>query len=337
MASFTEETFDAWAADARCDAMDIAPFVRRLRPRFVFGQEAFSYGPATARCAPLPRVLFPWGGDIYLWGEASSVAFDAVRDALQSVDLACPSSTTAAEHIRDRYGVDPGRVRAVSWGVDRGKFFPAGPRRRRELCASLGIDPAAVLTLNVRRFNPAWGCRQAIEACCLAAQAEPAMHFLMLGGPGAAPYLAEARRVLADRGLTGRFTLFDGEVSLERCAELMSIADVALSLMRAPDMRSSSILQAAACGSALVLSEQREYREMAGHGFCATLVGAEDVEAASREILRYARDPQLRQAEAAANLEYVARHEDHDRQMDRMLDLIEAVCDGRLSEIPLET
>jgi len=99
-------------------------------------------------------------------------------------------------------------------------------------------------------------------------------------------------------------------------------------------MRSSSILQAAASGAALVLSDQREYRAMAAQGFCATLVGASDTAAATRAVLGYTHAPDRRRAELLANAAFVAQHEDHDAQMDALLDLIEAVCEHRLDAVP---
>jgi glycosyltransferase involved in cell wall biosynthesis len=247
------------------------------------------------------------------------------------VDLVCPSSVTATEHIRTRYGVPHDRARTVSWGVDTRLFAPAPPERRLAVLSGLGIDPNAAVVVNVRRFKPGWGCREALAAYCLAAEAAPQAHFLLLGGPDTAGYVAEARTVLAERRLQARFTFIEGQVPIERCAELMSAADVASSLMQVPDMRSSSILQAAACGSALVLSDQREYRAMAELGFRATLVDPTDASRTAEQIVAYVGDPERRGAEARANAEFVASHEQHDRQMDALLDLIEAACEGRLA------
>src|SRR5688500_9513527 len=45
-------------------ARRVARLAESVEPEFVFGQEAFAYGPATAACRGVPRILMPWGGDV---------------------------------------------------------------------------------------------------------------------------------------------------------------------------------------------------------------------------------------------------------------------------------
>lgn len=296
------------------------------RPRFVFGHEAISYGPATALCRGVPRIIFPWGGDVYAYAEASPYHFAMTKYSLRAVDLIVPSSTIGARHIRERFGVPAEKVQAVSWGVDRRLFHRADNSTRDSLCAKWGIDPAAKVFLNARRFRPIWGAFLALDAFMRLAAEQPATHFILLGGLHTEEFTREARARLEAAGMLSRFTLLEGDAPLETCAELMSISDVFVSLMGLGDMRSVSVLQATAAGGIPVISDVPEYREMERVGFAALFVkpdDAEDVLAALRFCMNNASEVN---AMRARNNDYIVEHEDYTKQMDKMLDLIDKVC-----------
>jgi len=244
------------------DAPATARAARSFRPRFVFGHEVTSYGPATAICRGIPRILFPWGGDVFLYAETSPFVRTLVQKSLRSVDLVLPSSTTAAHHIRQRFGVHEDVVHPLSCGIDRTLFQRAGAADRESLLADLGIPADRHIILNCRQFSPVWGCFEALDSFLSLARSEPTTHFVLLAGVGVEAHIAKARKRIAAEDLGHRFTVLDGRVPLERVAELMSAADVFTSLMRLGDMRSASVLQAAASGGVPVISDSPEHREM---------------------------------------------------------------------------
>src|SRR5690349_24329923 len=43
------------------NAWPLARAALMQQPRFVFGHEVVTYGPATALCRGVPRIIFPWG------------------------------------------------------------------------------------------------------------------------------------------------------------------------------------------------------------------------------------------------------------------------------------
>jgi glycosyltransferase involved in cell wall biosynthesis len=312
--------------DPLVNGISIARFVRSLHPRFVFGQEVFAYGFATALCHGFPQIIMPWGGDIYRYAETSFIAFAMVKYALRQADLICPSSVVAAWHIRERYRVPEAKIHAVSWGVDRNMFRRANEDQRRRVCERFGIDPRAMIFMNVRRFQPAWGCDTALEAFIQFAQENPSSHFVMLGGAGSASLVHDAHKQLIERGLEYRFTLFEDDIPLADCAELMSVSDVFVSLARTRDMRSASVLQAASAGGGAILGEQAEYREMERLGFRALFVNPKDADSVLNALRSYASDAELWKKTVAQNREYLAEYEDHHQQMARLLNLIDEVC-----------
>ena len=297
------------------------------RPRFVFGHEVTAYGPATALCRGVPRILFPWGGDVLTKAESSPYHFAMVKRSLRAVDLIVPGSTTAARHIRERFGVPAEKVQAVCWGVNQPMFIRADAERRKTLCTKWGIDPGATIFLNPRRFRPVWGAFVALEAFMRLAAEQPSTHFILFGGLYTEEFTRQARAKLEAEGLLSRFTLLEGDAPLEVCSELMSISDAFVSLLGRGDMRSSSVLQAAAAGGAPIVSDLPEYREMERQGFAALFVRPDSVEDVLGALRFCVRNPEEAKGMAARNETYIAEHEDFGRQMDKMLSLIDAVCE----------
>ncbi len=303
---------------------------RRLHPAFVFGQEAFSHGVATALCRGFPRILMPWGGDIMLYAETSAISFSMVRWALRSVDLVCPTSVAGAEHVIRRFGVSDERVRSLSWGVDRQLFHAASAEQRIATRRSFGLESTHPLVMNVRRFLPVWGSEAVVEAFLLLAKELPHVSFVLLGGHGSEPFVRAARQRIAQTAFASRFVFFDGDLPLAECARLMAASDVFVSLMRLGDMRSASVLQAACTGAVPVLGEHPEYRELEKLGFRAQFVNPDRPAEVAAAVRLYLEDGNLLKMTRDANQLYIAEYEDLDTQMQRLLDAICATADRAL-------
>jgi glycosyltransferase involved in cell wall biosynthesis len=295
------------------------------RPRFVFGHEVTTYGLATALCRGVPRIILPWGGDIFTYAESSPFQFALTKFALRAVDLVVPSSTTAARHICERFGVAPEKACAVSWGVDRKIFKRADAEQRKAVCSRWNIDPRATTILNPRRFRPVWGAFVALEAFMQLASENPSTHFILFGGAHTEEFTQQARAKVEEKGLSSRFTLLEGYAPSVDCVELMSISDVFVSLL-GHDMRSSSVLQAAAAGAAPIIGEHSEYREMERLGFAALFVRPDNVEDVVKALRFCVLNPEKTREMVTRNDLYIAEHEDYSTQMGKLLSLIDGVC-----------
>jgi glycosyltransferase involved in cell wall biosynthesis len=305
----------------------VARAAMRLSPRLVFGHEVMAYGFAVARCAGVPRILFPWGADIMTTAEVSPWHFRLVRYALNSADLIVPSSTVAARHLCSRFGIDPSRVKAISWGADLGAFRRLDGVERRSVCAELQIDADQQIVMSVRRFLPLYNCGTVITSFLEVARERPSTHFVLLGGLNADSFIDDAARLVSSHGpsMERRFTFLRSEIPVTMCARLMGVADVAVSLCGRGDMRSRSVLEAAAAGGALVLSDSHEYRSMVQDGFAAELVDPVDGRETAAAILRMVDHPDARLGMRVRNQHYLATNEDAGRQMDRLLEAILSV------------
>jgi hypothetical protein len=234
---------------------------------------------------------------------------------------------TAAEHLVERFGVDPSRVLGVSQGVDPRCVQTTDLTTRTRICRLWGIDPSAVIVQNCRRFRRQWGSDAVLNAFLEVAVARPATRFVLLGGAADVPEVQAARERVAGAGLANRFTIIDRALSAADYQELARVSDVSLSLMRRGDMRSASVLIHAAAGAAQVLAEHPEFREMERNGFRATFVDLHQPSRVAAAIRAYVDDPLRRQVEAELNRAYVLEHEHQPRQVACILDRIDGVCD----------
>ena len=324
-------------ASAVVNGLSIARLVRSIRPDFICGQEVSSYGLATAWCRGIPRILMPWGGDIFMYCDTTTIASCLTTYALRRVDLVVTGAVSSIPYIQSRFGIERARIHyAGCWRLDRKQFQRAPQDQRKKICEKFGFAPENLIIMNVRRFWPGWGSDVALEAFLWFAAREPDAHFVLLGGAGTESHMAAARQRVRAEGLSDRFVILDGYQPLAVCAKLMSVADVFVSLMQKRDMRSASVLQAAAAGGAPVVSDQEEYRCMERDGFSALFVDAEDVTSVVNALQKYARNPELRDRTLVANQAYLTTHENGDFQVRQLLQRVEDICDDyRLRQLTM--
>jgi len=146
------------ASPAIVDALSISRFTRTLRPQLVCGQEVFAYGLAASLCRGCPRLVMPWGGDVYMYAETTSLAFALVKYALRHVDLVVAGSPLAASHLQARFGVPPERLHCGGlWALDRERFRRATPDENQRTRAQYGIRPDdLVIKINELREITDW-------------------------------------------------------------------------------------------------------------------------------------------------------------------------------------
>jgi glycosyltransferase involved in cell wall biosynthesis len=306
----------------------IAPTIRAMRPLFVCGLEVFANGPAAAACAPFPRVLMPWGGDIYMYGQSTALAKAVVGRALRSVDLVAPGSPRAARYIADTYGVPRSSMyeHGGFWELDRTRFAPATAEQRASIRSRHSIPSDALLILNARRCHPAWGGDIAVDAFLAYARENDNAWFVLIGGDGGE--ITTARRWIAEQNLDRRFVIFEGEVPLSTWSEIASVSDIYVSLMRESDLRPlAGVLEPASAGAAPILTDQGEYRDMETLGFSAIFVRSEASEVVDA-LRRYADSRELREETIAANFDYVQRYENGAEQITALLERIHRICEA---------
>ncbi|MGE3704331.1 MAG: glycosyltransferase [Vicinamibacterales bacterium] len=301
------------------DAAYIAAAVDTLAPVCVLGQEAFAYGLATAWSRAPRKALVVWGADVLHYAETSDLAHDLVRQALHGVRYVVTNAAPMVAALRERFDVPPERIASLAWGVDRGIFHPPDARDRARIRARHGIPADAPVVMNLRRLLPHWNAATAWEAIARVMGARPDVHAVLLDGSDDPHMLERVERDAEGAGLRRRLIVHPGTASLDTVAELMSVADVSLSLVDSLEPLSWSVLQAAAVGSSLVIGDQPTYRDEEARGLAASFVPPCDAAQVVRAVLDLLDDLELRGQARTANDRYISLHHDHDRQMARLL------------------
>ncbi|HEY4641154.1 MAG TPA: glycosyltransferase [Thermoanaerobaculia bacterium] len=306
------------------DAVSIGLAIRRLKPKFVFGQDIFLTGPSIAASAGVPRILMPFGGDIFHYSEISTAIHRMVGVSLRRADLIVPSATSAVDRLVDEFHVPRSRVCAISWGVDTNLFRPRSGEQRRALRERYGIAHDALVVMNLRRMQPFWGSDAIEEAFVRLAHTLPRFHAIVMSGSGDPGPVHALQAQIPERG-----TFIVQDVPLSDYADLVAISDIGVSAMRVPDMRSWSILQAAAAGLIPILVDQPEYRAMERDGLRAIFFDHVDAGEIADAVTRCVDDEELRRKRGEQNRDFIVRRESFDTQMDELVGRVVGLAEGR--------
>lgn len=311
--SLAPPVFDALLIAAAADALD---------PVCVFGHEAFAHGLATSLCRAPRKALFAWGADVLQYAAMSDITHAMVRQALHGVHYVLTNSAGMEDALHERFALPRASIAQISYGVDRRQFSRAFGSQAHAIRSRYGIAAGARVVMNIRRFLPHWGSDMAWRVLRAVAEHRRDTHMILLGGSGSAPELERVKREAASCGLLDRITVMDGDVSLSTVAGLMSVADVSLSLVEPLEPVSWSVLQAAACGSALVLGDQRSYEDECERGLAAVRVPAKNVSLAAAATVSLLDDSARRAAMATGNDHHVSTHHDQDVHFARLLRIV---------------
>ncbi|MFI7299460.1 glycosyltransferase family 4 protein [Streptomyces sp. NPDC050121] len=254
--------------------------VRRARPDVVHVHSLGLHGALSlllpARSA-VPVVITPWGSELRAAEQHPGrawVAWLALRRAARVV----PTSQEVAGHVASRYRVLRSRITVLSWGVpdvllDAGN--DADPRLTR---ARYGIPAGATVVLSVRSTSEVYRTREILAAFTRVARVRADLFLVLLVGhrpAHAAARCAQQEYLVPLRAraqeLAGRVVVIDRPLGQDEMFSLMRASDAAISVPQA-DQRSSSVLEAAAAGCRLLLSDIAPYRELVADGLSADLL-----------------------------------------------------------------
>lgn len=304
------------------DALLVAAAVDAVQPVAVLGHEVFAFGPATQLSVAPRRSLFVWGADVLHYAHTSDAALSLVRGALLSADYVFAGSETMRDTVHAQFGVPRDRVVALSYGVDRTTFRPASRDEASRTRATYGIPEGAPVVMNLRRFREHWGASCAADATLALLGRRHDVHVVLVEGAVKGDAFERVLALAVDQGVRDRIVAVRGHAPLDEMARLMALSDVSWSLVRSLEPLSWSVLQAAASGSGLIISDQETYRQARADGLRAALVAGDDRRAIVEATLDRLDDGVARVRDAAANARYVSTYHDHDRAMERLLRLV---------------
>ncbi|MCP4328891.1 MAG: glycosyltransferase family 4 protein [Alphaproteobacteria bacterium] len=256
-------------------------------------REDFIPGVAdVARRWDTPWVVFLHGimkaiaNDTFADPEFGSLVIDGCREA----DRAIPVASHLAADLERKGLVN---VSAHPNGVDVGHFAPRpddGWLRRR-----LGIPGNARIVLHVSNFKPVKCIADIVGSAAETMAADPNIFYVLVGEGGER---AGMEAQAAGLGLSDRFR-FPGWVSHQALPDYYRMADLFV-LASSTEVAPLALLEAMACGAAVVASDIPASREIIDDGIDGVLYRQGDVGALARTLMDLLEDSERRRRIGAA-------------------------------------
>lgn len=254
-----------------------------------------------------PNVLSVWGDDVYVTPHENALKGWLARRALRSADLVTGDSQDILRACT-ALGASARRCYEILWGVDFDQFHPGRPQRVRE---ELGIPSGAPVVFSPRSFTqPYYNLDVIIEACTLLKSDRADVHVVFAGYEGdQTPFEERARAAGLDRD-----THFVGRIPHDRFGEYLVATDVFVSVPSV-DATAVSLLEAMACGTAIVVSALPSSLEWIEHDRTGMVVPPRDAHALHSTLRTLVDDSVLRDRLGSMALRVAHARAGHDQNM----------------------
>lgn len=306
-------TYPRRYATSRWKHLHYRGLIRQTRPDLVLGMEALQNGYATAMAGPYPKVLMPWGKDVHHEADQHPFANRMVTRALHAADAITGTDPDLAEYLPRRFGVDPARIHAFTWGIDLGIFTPDLAGEAAQWRERLSVPPGAPVIFSPRNFHPYWGRELVLGAIPEVLVRHPDAVFVILRGRSSQSSEGdEARKLIEATGHGANVRMVDEVLAPRQIAELFSLATAFISVPRT-DFMAQTILEGMACGCLPVVADRPTYKTHLRGGENALVLEEDTVPALARALDRALTDQALRTTAAEINIERMRQHEDWQR------------------------
>ena len=219
--------------------------------------------------------------------------------SLQFQHAYCVSEAVRQGLVRGRVRV--GHARVIHNGVDTNRFRPRSPEQLRPQ------EGNRLSLLYAGRIVPDKGVHTAVEALShLVHDYGSNGVTLTLVGPGDADYATSLRSTIAQEGLD-RYVSFRERVPKEQMPALLQDFDVLLFPSIWPEPFGLIVIEAMACGLALICTPVGGVPEIVTDGRDGLFFTPEDAAGLARQVERLAGDPSLRRRLAQAGRRTVER------------------------------
>jgi glycosyltransferase involved in cell wall biosynthesis len=306
----------SWAATA-ARFLQLRRLAQRLRPDVVHAHNAWGPGWYGAFAGIHPLVIHAYGGDLL---PQQYMAKPAMERRLTS--WACRTADrviVTGQHMIDASaGLDfpRDRLMLLPRGIDVARYRPG--LDTRALRDSLGVGEASPVILSPRYQvdETLYNLDVVIDAFAAVRQQFPNAVCLQMFDPRREAGRARLARAAAERGLGASYRLVP-IVDNATMPLFYNLAD-AVASVPSTDGFPVTVLEASACGAALVVSRLPYCREWFTDGENGLLVPEGDAGALTSALVTLCRDPELRRRIGAAGRQPVVERADYGRCMDAL-------------------
>lgn len=229
-------------------------------------------------------------------------------------------TTAVAESAVNRLGIDPTKITVVPRGRDLQRLGEPGAERRRRMRARFGIDPEAVVLLNVGRQDYQKGHRDLLEAFVHIADRHPEALLVQAGRRGHAT--AEMEQLLVDSDVADRVRLLGHR---DDVPDLMAASDIFVFPSHYEGL-GGAVIEAMALGLPIVVSRAPALIEVIEEGANGLSAPVGDPTALAEAISTLMDDRILREQFGRRSREIFLEHFELGSSMRQMVAMYESLA-----------
>ncbi len=296
--------------------------LRRLQPHLIHGIEVLGYGLATVWSGlNVPKVLTPWGNDVFDWPKRSRIARWIVATSLKKADVITTNMPNIDAYLHSEFGIPQERVHGFSWGVDIDLFKPVYAPEVRELKTALQIPEHASIVLSNRQMQEYWGIEHIVRAASIILNESPTpVYFIFLRGAGTPEYEEKMKDLARALGIFSFTRFVDTFLPPRQMAVFLNLADIVISVPKT-DLLSISLLEGMACGCVPVVADLPAYRTRITDGENGFLVHGDSPDSIARAVLHVLSHPEIKQSIAEKNISLIRTQDNWNLNARRILDI----------------
>ncbi|MBN1902933.1 glycosyltransferase family 4 protein [Candidatus Sumerlaeota bacterium] len=296
--------------------------VNRFKPDIVHAMEAVGYGLAMALCGNYPKILTPWGNDIYHDPFHSRIARFHVKKALNAATIISTNHPTLGDYLFDAFHAPKDKVNGFSWGIDLRIFNPHKQREAWGWKTSLKIPTNVPVIMSNRNFAEYWGAREIVNAIPVVLKEYPKAHFIIIRGSGGEDFYGEMTRFLENSGALKNVRIINEKISPGIMAALLNLSDIFISVPYS-DLLSVSLLEGLACGAVPVASDLPAYKSRIVENENGFYVPIKDSDAIAQKVIHIIKNISMRKKIQERNWRIVRENDDWEKCAPQMLAVYE--------------
>lgn len=258
-----------------------------------------------------PFVITVMGGDILFdeQGGLGKIGRWMTKFALRRANYVTAKSKLLSE-VLGSFGVARERIEVIYWGVEPELFYPApeeGAARRRQW----NVPSGRRILFCPRMLTPLYNQDLLIDAMPKILKAYPDVQLVLSGFGRDETFCLQLEEQIKTAGIHNNVTI-TGQLERPDMPGAYNAADLIVSIPSSDGMP-QSVLEAMACGKAVVIGDLDHYRELFQDGLnvCCTALHSDDI---AKRIIELLGKPESVAQLAKAGIELVAQHANFQQQ-----------------------
>jgi glycosyltransferase involved in cell wall biosynthesis len=294
--------------------------IKRINPDIVDAHYLTFYGYYASRLGFHPLAITVWGSDVLIdierYGEKRA---ELMKQALGKAEvILCFGEKTRKKVIE--MGIAPRKVKAAPVCVDTQALHPR--QKSGKPVKTLGTTDSLTV-FSLRNLEPVYDVATFVRAIPLVISQAANTRFVIAGDGSQRTYLEELTKLL---GIEKRVS-FVGRLPYDKLPEYLAAADIYVSTSLS-DGASASLVEAMACGLAVVTTDVGDAREWIESGENGFVVPIKSPEKLAEKITCLIKDKRLRQNAGRINRALATGKADCQREMKKVEKLYTELIDS---------